>query len=422
MKKSRWIMTALAAAALTAGMSMTALAEGWVEKDNGQWGYQENDGSWATDVWGRDAAGQYYYLNSDGDMAVSQLIDGTYYVNENGVMVTETWVQIADDWDGSLAWYYFRDNGSVVESGWRTIGGVKYYFEDSKMVTGWQDIDDSVYYFKDSGAMATGWQYLDQRDYDSYGWGEPVWYYFSTTGKMSVSKEQRIDGHTYIFDAEGRMLTGWVDPVNFTSSKYGDVSNDINELRYHKEDGSGADGWEYIYNVDETEENWYYFRDGQAYSTTYKGKALDDEYALASIDGKTYCFRADGRMYTGLLELEDGRVYYFDEDGVMKTGRVVVNDENHDNEVFYFTSSGSLGNKGDGVTGVQNGYLYEDGALVHAEEGMTYEIKEVDGKQYLVNESGKVKTSGTARDADGVKYRVTKNSDGTYNITIEEDD
>ena len=36
MKKSRWIMTALAAAALTAGMSMTALAEGWVEKDNGQ--------------------------------------------------------------------------------------------------------------------------------------------------------------------------------------------------------------------------------------------------------------------------------------------------------------------------------------------------------------------------------------------------
>ena len=53
---------------------------------------------------------------------------------------------------------------------------------------------------------------------------------------------------------------------------------------------------------------------------------------------------------------------------------------------------------------------------------MTYEIKEVDGKQYLVNESGKVKTSGTARDADGVKYRVTKNSDGTYNITIEEDD
>ena len=171
-----------------------------------------------------------------------------------------------------------------MESGWRTIGGVKYYFEDSKMVTGWQDIDDSVYYFKDSGAMATGWQYLDQRDYDSYGWGEPVWYYFSTTGKMSVSKEQRIDGHTYIFDSVGRMLTGWVDPVNFTSSKYGNVGNDINELRYHKEDGSGADGWEYIYNVDETEENWYYFRDGQAYSTTYKVKALDDEYALASID------------------------------------------------------------------------------------------------------------------------------------------
>ena len=192
MKKSRWIMTALAAAVLTAGMSMTALAAGWVTKDNGQWGYQENDGSWATDAWRRDAAGQYYYLNSDGDMAVSQLIDGTYYVNENGVMVTETWVQIADDWDGSLAWYYFRDNGSVVESGWRTIGGVKYYFEDSKMVTGWQDIDDSVYYFKDSGAMATGWQYLDQRDYDSYGWGEPVWYYFPQPARCLSRRSREL--------------------------------------------------------------------------------------------------------------------------------------------------------------------------------------------------------------------------------------
>ena len=56
--------------------------------------------------------------------------------------------------------------------------------------------------------------------------------------------------------------------------------------------------------------------------------------------------------------------FYFDENGAMKTGRVVVNDENHDNEVFYFTASGSLGSKGDGVTGVKNGYLYDDGALV----------------------------------------------------------
>lgn len=420
--KRQMLTTAMAAAVLAAGMSITAYAQGWVTKENGQWGYQERDGSWSADSWEKGADGSYYYLNSSGDMVVNQLIDDTYYVDANGVMIRNAWQQIPDEWDGTLKWCYFTDSGKIIEEGWRTINDAKYYFEESRMVTGWQDINDATYYFNGSGAMVTGWQYLEQREVDDYGWGEPQWYWFTSTGKMVSSKEQTINGKNYFFDDQGRMLTGWVDPVNLVSSQYGELSGDINDLRYHKADGSGADGWEYLLSPDESEECWYYFRDGRAYSTTYKAKALDDRYALASIDGKTYCFRADGRMYTGLLELDDGRIYYFDENGVMQTGRVVVNDENHDNEVFYFTSSGSLGSKGDGVTGVKNGYLYEDGALVYAEEGMKYEIKEVDGKEYLVNESGKVKTSGTVRDGNDVKYKVTKNSDGGYNIEIVEED
>ena len=39
---------------------------------------------------------------------------------------------------------------------------------------------------------------------------------------------------------------------------------------------------------------------------------------------------------------------------------------------------------------------------------MKYQIVEVDGAQYMVNEAGKVKTSGTVRDGDGVKYKITK--------------
>ena len=49
---------------------------------------------------------------------------------------------------------------------------------------------------------------------------------------------------------------------------------------------------------------------------------------------------------------------------------------------------------------------------------MNYEKVSVDGKDYVVNEQGKVKTSGTVTDADGVKYRITKQSDGTYKIEI----
>ena len=102
----------------------------------------------------------------------------------------------------------------------------------------------------------------------------------------------------------------------------------------------------------------------------------------------------------------------------MRTGRVVVNDDNYDNEVFYFTTTGSLGNKGDGFTGVKDGSLYDEGNLVQAEEGMKYEKVSVGGKNYVVNEQGKVKTSGTVTDGDGVKYKITRESDGTYKIEV----
>lgn len=85
-------------------------------------------------------------------------------------------------------------------------------------------------------------------------------------------------------------------------------------------------------------------------------------------------------MKTGLVELSDGRKFYFDSDGKMKTGRIVVNDDNHDNEVFYFTTSGSIGKRGDGFTGVKDGSLYENGRLVSAEEGMKYAKVTVDGQ------------------------------------------
>ncbi len=55
---------------------------------------------------------------------------------------------------------------------------------------------------------------------------------------------------------------------------------------------------------------------------------------------------------------------------------------------------------------------------------MKYQIVEIndDGevKRYLVNESGKVKTSGTVKDGNGVKYKVTK-SGGSYNIEVVND-
>lgn len=423
MRKRQFLTSIAGAVFLSAAAAMSVFAAGWVTGADGQWNYLENDGTKATDVWRKDSSGNWFYLDGSGNIVTNRLIDDTYYVNESGAMVKNAWKELpSDDWGGNdMVWYYFTDSGKAVEEGLRTIDKAKYYFEGRQMQTGWHEVNGKLYYFKDSGAMATGWQYIDHGDGDSDSWSEPEWYYFSNSGQMSVSKEQKINGKSYIFDEQGRMLTGWIDNESHTSAKYGDISG-ASDLRYHGDDGSGVEGWQYLTNPDNTEEGWYYFVGGRAYSTKYKGKKLDDDYALASISGKTYCFRTDGRIYTGLLELNDGRKFYFDDKGAMKTGRVVVNDENHDNEVFYFDSTGSLGSKGDGVTGMKSGYLYNEGALVRAESGMKYQVVEVDGLQYMVNESGSVKTSGTVRDADGVKYKITKAEGGGYNIEIVDED
>lgn len=416
MRRRNGLLIMAAAAALTAGMTMTSFA-GW-SAQNGQWYYyNDSTGKMVQDNWVNDN-GKWYYMGSDGVMKANSLIDESYYVNESGVMLADGWKYFEDTWDHEGGWRYFASNGRAYENGWKQIGDTWYHFSNFIMDTGWQDLDGKTYYLGTSGAMTTGWKKIVDTEDD---WGE-YWFYFGTTGKMVSGGEQAISGSTYIFDKEGKMLTGWVNPTDYTSTGRDDLStSDVNALKYYKSGGQRATGWLYLASPDEAEESWYYFKDGQAYSAAYKTTAVGSRYGMVKIKDQTYCFDTKGRMVTGLVEIEDGRKFYFNpSDGRMMTGRVVVNDENHDNEVFYFTTSGSLGSKGDGFTGVKDGSLYDDGVLVTAEEGMKYAKVTVDGKDYVVSEQGKVKTSGTATDADGVKYKITKQDDGTYKIEVTE--
>ena len=416
MKKVRLFGTLAMAAVFSMGLTMTAFA-GWSQNGNTWYYYNDNSGQMVRDDWVQ-SDGKWYNMNHDGVMQVNRLIDDTYFVDGNGVMVTNAWMYSNDGWSNENVWRYFGSNGKAYTNGWKQIDNVWYHFSDSIMDSGWLELDGDTYYLGSSGAMTTGWRELPDANDE---WGV-CWYYFSSNGKMASDGEKTISGETYIFDDQGRMLNGWVCPSDYSSSGRDDLStSNIDSLKYFREAGQEASGWLYLPSPDDAEENWYYFRDGRAYSAGYKTTAINDRYGMAKIQGETYCFDRHGRMVTGLLEIDDGRKYYFNKDGEMQTGRVVVNDDDHDNEVFYFTTTGSIGNKGDGYTGVKDGYLYEEGLLIRAEDGMRYEKVSVDGKDYLVNEQGKVKTSGTATDADGVKYRVEKKDDGSYSVTIERD-
>ena len=165
-----------------------------------------------------------------------------------------------------------------------------------------------------------------------------------------------------------------------------------------------------------------YFRDGRAYTPSYRTTDVGSGLGMVRIDDETYCFDSEGRMVTGMVTLDNGKVFYFDlGSGEMLTGRVTINDDDHDDETFYFATTGGVGAKGAGYTGVRDGYLYNNGRLIMAEDGMKYERVSVDGKNYMVNERGQVKTSGTVTDGDGVKYKITRDGEDNYKIEVVED-
>ncbi|MCI8453721.1 MAG: hypothetical protein HFE84_03790 [Lachnospiraceae bacterium] len=412
--KNKQSFAILAMASMMAvSMNMTAMAD-W-SKSGDQWYYYNNtSGKLVKSDWVQ-FEGKWYYVDADGAMVMNQMIDDSFYVNESGEMVKDTWMLLQDGWSSEYGWRYFGDTGRVISDGWKDIGGSRYHFTDSVMDTGWLELEDDTYYLGSSGVMTTGWKKLRA---DGEEWRES-WYYFDKNGKQMKKSEKKIDGDTYVFDEDGRMLTGWVNLSDFSSSEEENLSTDeIRSLCFYRSNGARAEGWQERSTPDGEDEGWMFFKNGRPHSTG-QGTTKVGEYGMAKVESDIYCFNEQGIMVTGLVEIEDGRKFYFEpSSGKMLTGRVVVNDDEHDHEVFYFSTTGGVGSKGDGYTGVKGGILYEDGNVVKAEEGMRYEKVTVDGKDYLVNEKGGVKNSGTVKDADGVQYKVQKNSDGNYEITV----
>lgn len=425
---------------LSLGAAFTSMAStGWVQ-ENGTWRYYDRYGDYVVDEW-QKSGDDWYYLDEDGYMSTDALIedDGDYYaVDSSGRMVKNEWRYLEDE-DGEWYWFYFKANGKAEDEGFLTVDGAKYHFTDSRMDEGWIQDDDDTYYTNPEhdgtyGSIKTGWVYVDDfDDDDDVAPEEEGWYYFNTNGKMEYNDEKKINGYYYVFDENGLMLDNWVEFTKASTATSSDASYDETIYKFYRpSNGDRMDGWVWLDEKDaddegkDTEEGWYYFKNGIPYTSEYKTTEIADGYGVAKINSKIYCFDENGLMVTGKVDAADGTYYYFDEDendGSMKYGKVKITDSDDlDEGTYYFADKGSLGEKGQSQTGVFKGYLYDNGVLVEAEDGMRYEVVEVDGKQYLVNESGKVKTSGTATDDDGVKYRVDKDENGDYVITIVEED
>ncbi|MBT9777866.1 hypothetical protein GPL15_15290 [Clostridium sp. MCC353] len=369
------------AAALTAvvlivhGNSVsTAAQSGWA-MENGNWCYYDNSGNRVTDEW-KESNGGWYYLGGDGYMLKNTLIeedDDYYYVNSSGMMVKSQWKTILnedrEEDEPEYWWYYFRDNGKA----WKNTG--------------------------------------------------------SNVSLKSIKKADGTIGR-YIFDDEGRMQFGWVNE----NGEHVPEDDAYKEAVYYcgdNGDGSVASNtWARVILEDEVDENgdtlvqWLYLGSN--------GKKITGVFR--TINGKKYGFNEEGEMLRGLYKLktsgsriegaekileeddlpendDDWDVYYFSEDshyGTVQTGNQTVR---LDGEKYSFTFKSS----GIGMNGISDGNVYKKGRKLEADSDLKYEPVEYDGKEYLVNTSGRImKNKKNLKDGNDTYYCTDKSGVVTY--------
>ena len=179
--------------------------QGWV-KSGSDWYYFDQNGTLVRNKW----AGNYW-LGTDGRMATSSWVDnGRYYVGSTGLWdknakkqeeKKQGWVKSGNDW------YYFDQNGTLARNKW--IGDTYWVDKDGKMVTeNW--VDNDRFYVDKNGKKDPSIKKKAILN-DELGWqkrngGE--WYYYEKDGSLARNKWVG----NYWLGADGRMAkSAWVD-------------------------------------------------------------------------------------------------------------------------------------------------------------------------------------------------------------------
>ena len=349
-KQTKVVAVASAAALLAIGGAMTSFAaQGWVEED-GSWYYYDKDGNRVEDEW-KKSGDNWFWLDSEegGAMATDKIIDDnddTYYVDGNGVMVTNTWVKVVnedqDDEDDPAEYHYYymqsngkaykdkSTNGSLTK---KVIDGKRYAFdEDGKMLYGWvaedgdmcngeDEWENATYYFGswEDGSMKTGWQKItvyddstDKKDDFDY------WFNFKSNGKKRAHSSDDLNdtwksnGKYYHFDNRGVMVYEWYQ----IATQNGDQASASNWAYFNSpEDGARAvKGWFKV--VAPTEDNKFSQLDDSTDTFATKNSRNEDEKWYYS-DGK------DEGLVTGEIKKIKGKYYAFAPDNGVDGGRML---------------------------------------------------------------------------------------------------
>ena len=383
MRKQTKLVAALSATALLAiGASAVSFAAGW-NNTTGNWQYLDNDGNPIADAW-RKSGDYWFYLGSDGNMATNQAVsynEDFYYVNQDGAMVTNQWVAFdveSDDSNADHRWMYFGADGKayrdtkdgITISDIKTINGKKYLFDaEGYMLYGWLQKDASTlqssddawsianYYYGgfDDGSAQHGWVQLTVND---NGEDSTAWFYLDDNGKITKNTKKTINGKTYYFQQDGRMIEDWSNatktgsPSELTAVQDGQAtSSNIGTVYVNGDGGARKNQWIWAVpssKIDSTD------NDNETYSWWYadnSGKLVKDK--IKKIKGKVYAFDEVGRMLGGLQVGRpgafesgyDANTGYTDDTGLRFASTATLGD------IYYF--SGDYEKDGSRKTGYQ---------------------------------------------------------------------
>ena len=271
--------------------------------------------------------------------------------------------------------------------------------------------------------VRNAWKEVENTD-DDEDFEDTIWYYFQSSGKAYKSGKKAINGKSYIFDEDGKMLFGWIkkDDTTYSMADKDDDTTDWKECDYYAGDANdGAvvtSAWRQIRVHDESPQlkddgdtddydYWFYFgSNGKKYKLSTSDDEDGKEYSEKTIKGVKYAFAEDGHMgsewVTESATASTGVKYFSDPESgarVAKGWFQVVPSKAID-----------LEKSEDGDNTAKWFYSNSDGELAYGE------VKSINGKKYAFNWRGEL--------LSGLKYVTFDDTDdhGTTFVSLDDED
>lgn len=290
----------------------------------------------------------------EGRLVKSQLTakhiwPASYGTSQPGVDDAEAW-QYTDNFTGMNVDGSYDFSGQLTTSAnpqgsWKSGDqGWWYDYGDGTFATGWRQIDGTWYLFDGSGWLQTGWH-----DINGY------WYLLNdqhdgTFGAMLTGWQFTNNQWYYLSPTNGALQTGWInDDGNW----------------YFSDRSNGAMQWGWLNDAG----NWYLLG---AHAVMQTGWSQYNDH--------WYLFDDHGRMLTGWREI-DGKWYYLSPvNGIMQQGWLQL-----DNQWYWFNEDGSMATGWVSRPQAPVWYYMDDKGV------MQTGTQTIDGKQYTLDENGKMK-------------------------------